>query len=235
MYIKGGYDSLEYQMLINEKMIQQDMYYKNQLILSYTIKYPQFISNIFRSMACKLNTLYRTKAVMYEKNKISKLFQMAMVDYEHSIANHFPIHRYEAYISYTVTYNQNCALSIYFDQYEYTGGAHGLTTRTSDTWDLQRSRRMQLDDFFPNRDDDKEFLITRINQMIKNQAADENYMYFDPYEQLVSDSFKKNSFYLTTDGLVIYFQQYDIAPYAAGMPSFLIPYEPAGPIEPKCT
>lgn len=32
----------------------------------------------------------------------------------------------------------------------------------------------------------------------------------------------KDSFYLTQDGVVLYFQQYDIAPYAAGFPEFMI-------------
>jgi hypothetical protein len=59
-------------------------------------------------------------------------------------------------------------------------------------------------------------------------------MYFENYSQLVNETFKANNYYLTKDGVVIYFQQYDIAPYAAGLPTFLIPYSQAGPVPPKC-
>ncbi|MFU2363539.1 MAG: RsiV family protein, partial [Clostridiales bacterium] len=31
-----------------------------------------------------------------------------------------------------------------------------------------------------------------------------------------------DSYYLTPKGIVIYFQQYDIAPYSSGLPEFLI-------------
>lgn len=223
-----------YHMIVREKVLKQDMYYKNHKILQYKIKYPRFISGTYRTLANKLNSLYRTKAVMYEKNNVMNLYQMAMVDYEHSVANNFPIHLYEAYVAYVVPYNQNCVLSLYFDQYEYTGGAHGLTLRFSDTWNLQSSKRMELADFFPNNTDYKEFIIQYIISEIEKQTADGNMMYFENYEQLVTENFKPKNFYLTTEGLVIYYQQYDIAPYASGMPTFTIPYGPDGAMMPMC-
>lgn len=221
-------------MLVREKVLQQDMYYKNNIIMRYTIKYPHFISDTYQTLANKLNSLYRTKAVMYERSNIMNLYQMAMVEYEYSVANNFPIHQFEAYVEYYITYNQNCALSLYFDQYEYAGGAHGLTVRYSDTWNLPKSKRIELADLFPQRDNYRDFVIQAINNQIENAVAEGNSMYFENYEQLVNDNFKANNFYLTREGLVIYFQQYDIAPYASGIPTFVIPYGPGGPIPPKC-
>lgn len=222
------------QMIVRGKIISQNMYYKNHLILGYTIKYPKFVSSTFNALAHKLNTLYRTKAVMYEKSNVMNLYQMAMVDYEYSVANNYPIRQYEAFVTYTVPYNQNCTLSLYFDQYEYTGGAHGITIRSSDNWDLQKSRRMELEDFFPNRDNVKEFITQSVIDQIKSEIATEDAMYFEDYEKLVKDTFKANNFYLTEDGLVIYFQHYDIAPYAAGIRTFTIPYGPGGAMIPRC-
>ncbi len=223
-----------YQMIVRENVLRQDMYYKNNKILEYTIKYPQFISDTYQTLADKLNSLYRTKAVMYERSNVNNLYQMAMVDYEYSIANNFPVHQYEAFVTYVVTYNQDCALSLYFDQYEYTGGAHGNTLRYSDNWNLQSSRRMELSDFFPDNANYKEFIIQNIIKQIENQNANGNGMYFDNYEKLVADNFKINNFYLTKEGVVIYYQQYDIAPYVSGLPSFTIPYGPGGAIMPMC-
>lgn len=223
-----------YQMIVREKVIQQDMFYKNHIILRYTIKYPKFVSQTYRTLASKLNSLYRTKAIMYERSNVMNLYQMAMVEFEYSVANNYPIHQFEAYVDFLVTYNQDCVLSLYFDQYEYTGGAHGLTIRESDTWDLAKSRRMELSDFFPNNDDYVNSTIQLINSQIEQQIAEGNAMYFDDYEQLVKKNFKINNFYLTKEGLVIYFQQYDIAPYAAGLPTFIIPYGPGGAMLPRC-
>jgi Protein of unknown function (DUF3298). len=223
-----------YHVLVKENQLQQEMKYKNHIILKYTIKYPRFISGTYYTLMSKLNALYRTKALIYQKNNVMNLYQMAMAEYEYSVAHNYPVREFEAYVNYEVTYNQNCALSLYFDQYEYSGGAHGLTERESDNWDLQRSRRMEMADYYPNQSNYKDIVMQEIIDQIKTQIASGDAMYFDDYEKLVRDTFKPKNFYLSPEGLVIYFQQYDIAPYAAGIPTFTIPYTPNGPVEPQC-
>ncbi|MHB8127481.1 MAG: DUF3298 and DUF4163 domain-containing protein [Mobilitalea sp.] len=222
------------QIIVREKVLQQDMYYKNNNIMRYTIKYPKFISDTYQILANKLNSLYRTKAIMYERSNIMNLYQMAMVEYEYSIANNFPVRQFEAYVDYFITYNQNCAISLYFDQYEYAGGAHGLTVRYSDTWDLQKSKRMELSELFPHRTNYRDFVIQAIDKQIETEIANGNSTYFEDYAKLVRENFKANNFYLTKEGVVIYFQQYDIAPYSSGLPTFVIPYGPGGAVIPKC-
>lgn len=222
-----------YYILIKEKELHQVMYYKNEPILSYTIKYPQFISFKFQTVLNKINAFYKTKALMYEKTNMLNLYQMAMVDYENAKANDYPVRPYEAYTDYKVTYNENCTLSLYFDQYEYTGGAHGITIQSSDTWDLQKSRRMELKEFFTDVKY-KEFIIDTIIKEIDSKKGTEDFMYFDDYEKLVHENFNINSFYLDEVGIVLYFQSYDIAPYASGLPTFTIPYTTKGVIPPKC-
>lgn len=223
-----------YQVLVKEKQIKQDFLYKNHIILKSTIKYPKFISGAFYNMTSKLNNLYRTQALIYQKKNVMNLNQMAIAEYEYSVAHNYPIREFEAYVNYEVTYNQNCAISLYFDQYEYSGGAHGLTVRDSDTWNLLKSMRMNLTDFYPNNPNYMEQIMQEVITQIKMQIADGSGMYFENYEQLVRDTFKPNNFYVTTDGLVVYFQQYDIAPYASGLPAFVIPFHENGPIEPVC-
>lgn len=223
-----------YHVLVKQKQIQQDMSYKNHIILKSTINYPRFVSGIFYNMISKLNNLYRTQALMYQKNNVMNLYQMAMAEYEYSVAHGYPVREFEAYVNYEVTFNQDCALSLYFEQYEYSGGAHGLTVRNSDTWDLKRSRRMDLSDFYPNNSDYKDEIIQNIITQIETQIAAGSGMYFENYKQLVIDTFKPNNFFLTPEGVAIYFQQYDIAPYASGLPTFIIPYNSIGPVQPSC-
>lgn len=223
-----------YRVIVREKVIQQEMYYKNQNIMKYTIKYPQFMSMHFQPFLDKLNSFYRTRALMYERSNIMNLYQMAMVEYEYSIANNFPVRQFEAYVDYQVTYNQNCAISLYFDQYEYAGGAHGLTIRSSDTWNLIKSKKIELNDIFVHKNDRKDYLSGLIIGQIEEANKQGDSIYFENYADLVKENLKLNNFYLTPEGVVIYFQQYDIAPYASGITTFLIPYSPGGAVQPKC-
>ena len=225
---------LIYKINVKEKIIQKDMYYKNNIIMSYTIKYPHFISDKFQPLLNKLNNYYKTKALMYEKSNVMNMYQMAMVEYEYSIANDYPIRQFEANVNFAVTYNQNCALSLYFDQYEYAGGAHGLTIRSSDTWDLLKSKRMDLSELFPSKNNYREYVLSSVIQMISNETYNGGGQYFDNYNQLVVEHFKGNNFYLTVEGVIIYFQQYDIAPYASGISTILLPYSAGGATPPKC-
>lgn len=224
----------KYQVIVKDKVLQQDMYYKNQVIMRYTIKYPQFISAFFGTFLDKLNAFYRTKAFMYQKTNIRNLYQMATVEYEYSIANNFPVRQFEAYTDYQITYNQNCVISLYFDQYEYTGGAHGSTVRSSDTWNLQRSRKMELQDVIVQHNNLKLEIADIIIGLIEQNNQEGTGFYFEDYVKLVNENLKLNNFYLTEEGVVIYFQQYDIAPYAAGLPTFLIPYSSGLVIVPTC-
>jgi uncharacterized protein Usg len=171
---------------------------------------------------------------MYERSNIMNLYQMAMVEYEYSIANNFPVRQFEAFVDFQETYNQNCAVSLYFDQYEYAGGAHGLTIRSSDTWNLMKSKKIELNEIFIHRTGLKDYLVGNIIHQIEEENKKGDSIYFEDYAKLVNENLKLNNFYLTPEGVVLYFQEYDIAPYASGLTTFLIPYSSGGATQPKC-
>jgi len=209
---------------VADKALTNSLYYKGQAILSYTVRYPFFYSMKDLLILDQLNAYYSTKAMMYIKKDIVNLYQRAMVDYEYSVANDFPVRPYEVLVGYQVTYNRDCILSLYFDRYEYTGGAHGSTVRTSDSWNIACSRPLTLMDLFPPDTNVRQYIIDRINEQIQTEAQYGSMIYFDDYENLVEQYLNLSNFYLTEDGIVIFFQQYDIAPYSTGIPEFLIPY-----------
>jgi len=59
---------------------------------------------------------------------------------------------------------------------------------------------------------------------INRQILDNKEIYFEDACNLVLETFNPDSFYLVPEGIVIYFQQYDIAPYSSGIRTFLIKY-----------
>jgi hypothetical protein len=211
------------------------MYYKDHLILSYNINYPQFISEQFKGFLKKLNIYYKADAALYEKFHVMKLYQMAIDDYEYAVANNFPVRKYEIVVEYTITYNQDCALSLYIDRYEFTGGAHGITHRDSNNWDLKKGKKFELSEIFPKVKDIREFIVNEINEQIENNMQTENAMYFEDYNNLVKENLALTNYYLVPEGVVVYFQHYEIAPYSSGIPTFTIPFADNGAKQPSCT
>lgn len=214
--------------------LQGNMEYKREPILSYDIQYPQFTSDKYKSFINKLNIYYKADASLYQKFHVLKLYQMAVDNYEYAKQNGYPIRKYEVVAHYELTFNQDCVISLYYDRYEYTGGAHGMTNRSADTWSLDKGRRMQLSEFFPGQDNYKELIIESIKNQIREQIVMGNNYYFDDYEKLVEENFNTRNFYLVPEGIIIYFQLYEIAPYSSGIMTFLIPFEGVEVKKPYC-
>lgn len=58
-------------------------------------------------------------------------------------------------------------------------------------------------------------------------------VYFDDYRKLIAQYFNEEQYYLTPQGVAIYYQQYEIAPYSTGIVVFTVPYDVLG-WKPSC-
>lgn len=201
---------------INKEILEKELFYDGVLVLKYHIEYP-CINNTRDTCFC-FNNYNKNLALNIQNRAETELYNSAVETYKYNKANGYPIMVYEVYRNFVITYNRLNYLSLYTDEYTFTGGAHGNTVRTSQVWNLSFCTMMKLNDFFHCN---PYFLIDVLKQ-INEQIAKEPDIYFDNTCNLVLDTFNAESFYLTPNGIVIYFQQYDIAPYASGIREFTI-------------
>ena len=160
--------------------------YDNTEILNLTIIYPKIELENNQDVERRINDHIAAQVEQHIKHA-KELYKQAVQAYLDSQAQDFPFHAWEAHMEFFITYNDNCFLSMYTDRYEYTGGAHGNTIRTSETWELTRGG------------------MQRSLEKLSIRKASTNPV-----------------------GLVIYYQQYDLAPYATGIIQFTIPYATIG-------
>jgi hypothetical protein len=201
-------------------VLTEEMKYEGVTVLNYRIEYPEFVADNYPKSIKTVNQFYKSNALALQNNFRTKLYQMAVDQYLDDINNGFPVRVFEALQTFALTYNQACIISSYFDNYQYTGGAHGLTNRTSQTWNLRTGRILKLRELYKCSANYKTYIKNKIIEQIKENPD----IYFENYEELVDQTFNVNSFYVTPSGVVVYFQQYDIAPYASGIREFLLPY-----------
>ncbi|MDD2786338.1 MAG: DUF3298 and DUF4163 domain-containing protein [Patescibacteria group bacterium] len=122
------------------------------------------------------------------------------------------------YSIYNVSSN---VVSIVFNGYEYTGGAHGISIVETFVFDTSTGKRLTFDDIFKSDSDYlkivSDYAIAELSKKpdmdvegLKSGAAPDlkNYQYY----------------YLNQDGLVIIFPEYQVAPYAAGPQVVTVPY-----------
>ena len=205
---------------VRKCVLSDKLKYNGETLVTYRIEYPEFCSSAYKMCLHQVNMFYKEKALEFQKYCNSELFSMAIEQYKDDILNGFPIRMFEAMLVYKVTYLYTCIISTYFDKYLYTGGAHGNTIRSSQTWNLRDCQLLKLEQLVRCEPDYKTYILTAVEAQIEEESD----IYFENYEQLIAETFDENSFFCKPKGLAVYYQQYDIAPYSSGIREFLIPY-----------
>ncbi|WP_171682425.1 stalk domain-containing protein [Paenibacillus planticolens] len=168
-----------------------------------TINYPQIEGWANSAASAKINAFIQSEIEKYKDAANKGLSKNG---------NEYP---YSFDVNYQITYNQKHKLSLYFEVYSFTGGAHGSTTRDSHTFDLDTGNELSLQQLTSNNANYK----TIINETIKKQIKEQDYALIEPFESIRDDQ----GFYLKDDTVVVYFGQYEYAPYVLGILEFPIP------------
>jgi hypothetical protein len=121
---------------------------------------------------------------------------------------------------FDVSFYKNNLVVLEINGYDYPfGAAHGMPVKKYAHIDLKTGRFYQLKELFKQEADYVKVISEMIGEQIKN---DEQYSYVfpDTYKGIKADQ----PFFISEGELNIYFEPYEIAPYAAGFPTFAIPF-----------
>ncbi|MFX3635199.1 MAG: DUF3298 and DUF4163 domain-containing protein [Candidatus Pristimantibacillus sp.] len=115
---------------------------------------------------------------------------------------------------YEVKTNEKDILSLSLFNYAYTGGAHGLTLQKSLTFRVSTGHSYSLEELFKPGSG----YVSRLSDMIKVQIKERDISTIEPFQSIRADQ----DYYVADRALVIYFQLYELTPYAFGFPYFPI-------------
>ena len=119
-------------------------------------------------------------------------------------------------------------ITFLFTSYIYTGGAHGGAAAIGQTFNSSNGYRLDRDMFRQGTDE-------AVLRLVKEEIARQ---YFDVPVSQLSDQLlldgstfpmPVNPPYFTEKGVNFQYQQYEIAPYSAGMPECVIPFDKLQP------
>lgn len=206
-----------------ENTLSSSFKLQNTTLLTTSIKSFRIAPEDNKKAVEKINCQLWETQQDFLKNAEKTLLPGALENFRKSLQSGYPFNEYQAVLNYTPSYNQNCYLSYFYDDYSYTGGAHGITVRASYTFYLPQGREVNLCSFFGVNEDCRMKILKHILKQAEQNVTENPGIYFEDYQSLIAKNFDKNNFYLTPNGIVIYFQQYEIAPYSTGIVEFLIP------------
>jgi len=123
--------------------------------------------------------------------------------------------------SFAVGFNRKNLLVLEESGYDYPfGAAHGMPVMEYVHLDTETGVFYNLEDLFKDGSNYVEVLSSIVEEQIKLHG-EEMGVWPDSYKGIRPDQ----PFYITEDSLALYFYPYEIAPYAAGFPTFKIPFE----------
>lgn len=99
------------------------------------------------------------------------------------------------------------------------GAAHGMPSRIYTHINLRNGRFFGLSDLFKPGSK----YVAKLSEIVGKQIANDpqySYVFPDTYKGITADQ----PFFVDQEALYLYFAPYEIAPYAAGFPTFRIPY-----------
>ncbi len=129
----------------------------------------------------------------------------------------WPDWKYELIIVYHDFHPFSEIVSFKFEGYSFTGGAHGSSVLHTKTFDLATGREYTLDQVFKR---ETPYLQT-LSQLTREQLQQQDKLGNDYQEFMVEpgtapDKENFTHFVLKENSVVFYFEDYQVAPYAAG-------------------
>lgn len=164
-----------------------------------------------------INSKLEKEAVNF-KNETEKY---AKEYYEECKKAGFEFRTYQVHSEYRVSYNKNNIISIPVTYYSYTGGAHGITNMVTHNINLKTGSEFILKDMFKEGSNYKDIIKSEIVNQIKSTPD----TYFEDAVEVVNEFKDEQSFYIQDGNIVVYYGQYEIAPYASGIREFKIPID----------
>lgn len=182
-------------------------------------QYPE-IGGVDEKTAAKFNSLIKDKVTQFTNSFKKQLSDYAAEDVKYS--KETP--NSENYISYNVVLANNDLASVVLSSYQFYGGTHGMTVYSTVNYDLKNNKELKPADIFePNSSYVKTISDYSIAELKKSLGEMQDDEMINDGAGAKADNF--SNWNLTKKGLMFTFEPYQVAAYAAGTQTVIIPFE----------
>lgn len=196
------------------------------------VQYPRFegVASIVNAEIDKFVSEY---LVAFRKNSEENWKARFETKLPGETVSEFPSDNEKFYASITWKFDRmdDKYISITLNAYEFSGGAHGSATVHSINYDVKNNKLMTLADLYPGKPDYLKKIsdgaIESLNaQLLAQEDGTQNVALRMQIEEGAGPDLKNfEAFTHNENVLTIYFQQYQVGPYAIGMPKVELPID----------
>lgn len=167
----------------------------------------------------RIDRFYRLQSRAYLRYCERFLFPQAREECRSALAASAPFTPTEAELTYQVTYNEGGLWSLYTQSRE--GGAPAV--RRGDTWDLATGYPAALSAFFPAKSPWKRHLLALAAGDLERRETAGVIRLREDWRRQLRRKFNPNHFYLTAEGIVLFYPVYTLSPSSI-IPTIVLPY-----------
>jgi hypothetical protein len=200
--------------------------------VSVLLSFPKFSKESSQGVTDSLNSFIKRRmlAPAFQSHPIYEPEQLAdqMIAQYEELLMRVPEYQFPWKLerSIRVILNQSVYLTLHYTEFTYTGGAHPNSWEFYTTFDVASGREVLLSEVL-NPEATQEELRKRAEKRFRDlkgipqNASLKSYGYWFTNNQF---SLSKN-FGLGPTGIIFYYNNYDIAPYAMGATKLVLPYD----------
>ena len=203
-------------MFTAKETVSDLLYYDKKPVLELYIEYPQVSGPFSKFSEEKFNSYYLKKARRENRHARETVYFETVREYKALKKEGFPFMLNSYRSTFEEEFSSEKYVSLTFDLYTFTGGAHGFTERTADTWDMKRGERVGLSEVC--RECTPEKNIAEVRRQIKENPE----IFFPDAETLAAKNYNPKNFYIKDGDVYVFYPLYSIAPYSSGILSFKI-------------
>ena len=130
--------------------------------------------------------------------------------------------------SYLVTRGDAAVLSLVSTDVLDTDGAHGNAARSGLVFNASTGAVLKLADLSADETALRDFCTEYIRKLCLSDAYEGGAIFLEGYESSIPEVVADGWWYFSADGLVFLSNPYELAPYAAGILTFTVPYDVLG-------
>ncbi len=187
------------------------------VVLKYSYKMPVIKSN--KKAAAKINSFFTNKYKGFMKDEATILSWAKETSKDGNFLSYYSMSG-----TWTLTYSSSSIISFKYVYSDYVGGAHGDTSVSGVTFNLNTGNRVYINSYISGTSSQIKSKI--ISAYKAFGASHKEYIFWETNESMFKKTkISKFPFYLTDSSVVFYYSPYTLAPYAAGVVSFSIDYK----------
>lgn len=192
------------------------------VIYNASVTYPVISSSDNNEVVNSMNEKFKSAAESFIKDEeIGEDFITAKEDNLLTENSSYEFPGYYKAKTYSTQYNKNGIISFLRSIDMYMGGAHPGHNLWGETYDMATGNEMKITDVLKMSQEEVNNIIV---EGFRKEAEKDQERYSGTSPEEVAKNVNEAKWYLTDDGIVFFFNEYEILPYAAGTPEYVFPY-----------